>query len=215
MSSSVFFFSSRRRHTRFKCDWSSDVCSSDLSRGAAHGDGADEGLSRARLSGGAAGLRQRRIAADDERWRAGAEADESRFACAEDLFGEDQRETGRAGDRTIARGNCDRIRGCDAREVLAGENPAVGGRGDSPVRSDPHRRTEPADSADVSERGLSRGKNQARAIGAVGSGCGAGKISCADGAGSGEVEKSLTVRKWQLRGSGNWREDVGGSKLGG
>src|SRR5260370_29366356 len=27
----VFFFSSRRRHTRFKCDWSSDVCSSDLS----------------------------------------------------------------------------------------------------------------------------------------------------------------------------------------
>src|SRR5260370_6106043 len=28
--SRVFFFSSRRRHTRFKCDWSSDVCSSDL-----------------------------------------------------------------------------------------------------------------------------------------------------------------------------------------
>src|SRR5256886_6733145 len=29
-----FFFSSRRRHTRFDCDWSSDVCSSDL-----HADG--------------------------------------------------------------------------------------------------------------------------------------------------------------------------------
>src|SRR2546430_3962280 len=29
---SVFFFSSRRRHTRFDCDWSSDVCSSDLNR---------------------------------------------------------------------------------------------------------------------------------------------------------------------------------------
>src|SRR5260370_5245981 len=28
--SCLFFFSSRRRHTRFKCDWSSDVCSSDL-----------------------------------------------------------------------------------------------------------------------------------------------------------------------------------------
>src|SRR5256886_4226122 len=28
----VFFFSSRRRHTRFDCDWSSDVCSSDLDR---------------------------------------------------------------------------------------------------------------------------------------------------------------------------------------
>src|SRR6266480_5460597 len=27
-----FFFSSRRRHTRLTCDWSSDVCSSDLSQ---------------------------------------------------------------------------------------------------------------------------------------------------------------------------------------
>src|SRR5437868_10550650 len=27
-----FFFSSRRRHTRSKRDWSSDVCSSDLNR---------------------------------------------------------------------------------------------------------------------------------------------------------------------------------------
>src|SRR5256886_11294740 len=26
----MFFVSSRRRHTRFDCDWSSDVCSSDL-----------------------------------------------------------------------------------------------------------------------------------------------------------------------------------------
>src|SRR5882762_259457 len=30
MFNNSFFFSSRRRHTRFKCDWSSDVCSSDL-----------------------------------------------------------------------------------------------------------------------------------------------------------------------------------------
>src|SRR2546430_15146519 len=30
MYMSFFFFSSRRRHTRFDCDWSSDVCSSDL-----------------------------------------------------------------------------------------------------------------------------------------------------------------------------------------
>src|SRR5450631_1069377 len=28
--SSRFFFSSSRRHTRLTCDWSSDVCSSDL-----------------------------------------------------------------------------------------------------------------------------------------------------------------------------------------
>src|SRR5438132_9627697 len=42
-----FFFSSRRRHTRSLCDWSSDVCSSDLHNGrhakeeryyAKHGD---------------------------------------------------------------------------------------------------------------------------------------------------------------------------------
>src|SRR5581483_12182218 len=29
----LFFFSSRRRHTRYWRDWSSDVCSSDLLRG--------------------------------------------------------------------------------------------------------------------------------------------------------------------------------------
>src|SRR5256886_4931859 len=32
-----FFFSSRRRHTRFDCDWSSDVCSSDLGFGVSCG----------------------------------------------------------------------------------------------------------------------------------------------------------------------------------
>src|SRR5690625_4328751 len=30
--SDIFFFSSRRRHTRWPRDWSSDVCSSDLAR---------------------------------------------------------------------------------------------------------------------------------------------------------------------------------------
>src|SRR2546430_9693670 len=30
MTACCFFVSSRRRHTRFDCDWSSDVCSSDL-----------------------------------------------------------------------------------------------------------------------------------------------------------------------------------------
>src|SRR2546430_17158275 len=37
---SFFFFSSRRRHTRFDCDWSSDVCSSDLYAMAHHALGA-------------------------------------------------------------------------------------------------------------------------------------------------------------------------------
>src|SRR2546430_8080654 len=34
----LFFFSSRRRHTRFDCDWSSDVCSSDLILNIDHPD---------------------------------------------------------------------------------------------------------------------------------------------------------------------------------
>src|SRR5690606_33825265 len=46
-----FFFSSRRRHTRFSRDWSSDVCSSDL--GAA-GRGARGGRGVRRRGGGAA-----------------------------------------------------------------------------------------------------------------------------------------------------------------
>src|SRR5438309_12127099 len=39
-----FFFSSRRRHTRWNCDWSSDVCSSDLGKLVAQG-----GLTTGRL----------------------------------------------------------------------------------------------------------------------------------------------------------------------
>src|SRR5580698_11391147 len=44
----VFFFSSRRRHTRLTCDWSSDVCSSDLRKipGALGGDGFVPGIPR-------------------------------------------------------------------------------------------------------------------------------------------------------------------------
>src|SRR5690606_39604831 len=41
-----FFFSSRRRHTRFSRDWSSDVCSSDL---ASHYFGDPAGIIRARI----------------------------------------------------------------------------------------------------------------------------------------------------------------------
>src|SRR6266568_6505510 len=40
------FFSSRRRHTRWNCDWSSDVCSSDLAIAVAGTD--DAHLRRAR-----------------------------------------------------------------------------------------------------------------------------------------------------------------------
>src|SRR2546430_4244582 len=46
-----FFFSSRRRHTRFDCDWSSDVCSSDLDAGCNIGHrNATDGSPRARAT---------------------------------------------------------------------------------------------------------------------------------------------------------------------
>src|SRR5450830_463288 len=53
---SLFFFSSRRRHTRSKRDWSSDVCSSDLGRGG-----------RRRGGGRRAGRRDRGVVAGDPR----------------------------------------------------------------------------------------------------------------------------------------------------
>src|SRR5438477_8482731 len=47
----MFFFSSRRRHTRLTCDWSSDVCSSDLIVGVAVDDWTiDQLIERARTS---------------------------------------------------------------------------------------------------------------------------------------------------------------------
>src|SRR5690606_40498179 len=70
-----FFFSSRRRHTRFSRDWSSDVCSSDLIsvycyvefhdfRSCFEGSGGNHGIrhSSKRKSGLALGRRARRVA---------------------------------------------------------------------------------------------------------------------------------------------------------
>src|SRR2546427_7739302 len=58
-----FFFSSRRRHTRFDCDWSSDVCSSDLLPGA-----------DARFAGIAAVAADQVDLADADAWRPHAPA---------------------------------------------------------------------------------------------------------------------------------------------
>src|SRR6476661_4976566 len=49
-----FFFSSSRRHTRFKCDWSSDVCSSDLQVGNVN-TGASDPMREVCAAGKAAG----------------------------------------------------------------------------------------------------------------------------------------------------------------
>src|SRR2546427_2557054 len=56
----LFFFSSRRRHTRFDCDWSSDVCSSDLTAMA------QEAVSPS--SSATAGLSRAEVLADLEMW---------------------------------------------------------------------------------------------------------------------------------------------------
>src|SRR5690606_37811490 len=48
----VFFFSSRRRHTRFSRDWSSDVCSSDLRSRSGRFRAASSPLSAAREAEG-------------------------------------------------------------------------------------------------------------------------------------------------------------------
>src|SRR6266700_6282316 len=61
-----FFFSSRRRHTSFSRDWSSDVCSSDLtglnrSFGRRHGDVVSRGgAGRGRIGGRGGGDRRGR-----------------------------------------------------------------------------------------------------------------------------------------------------------
>src|SRR6267142_3386460 len=55
-----FFFSSRRRHTRLTCDWSSDVCSSDLERGGmARRGGGDARLQLVRRRDAAPALLER------------------------------------------------------------------------------------------------------------------------------------------------------------
>src|SRR5438270_8487992 len=73
-ASLIFFFSSRRRHTRFDCDWSSDVCSSDLSQA-----GVVDRRAMAGMGPDDAKREHRALALDEERKRAAniTEANES------------------------------------------------------------------------------------------------------------------------------------------
>src|SRR2546430_15122906 len=64
-----FFFSSRRRHTRFDCDWSSDVCSSDLGRGIARPRAGGDPRGDARRLAGVRRARERRAEAAHGRVR--------------------------------------------------------------------------------------------------------------------------------------------------
>src|SRR2546430_10403485 len=79
----ICLLSSRRRHTRFDCDWSSDVCSSDLDRNAqvtrAH-EAAQRSAVRfdrhpSELDGGEGGCERLHVAEDR---RAGPGIDEQR-----------------------------------------------------------------------------------------------------------------------------------------
>src|SRR5690606_39819608 len=77
----LFFFSSRRRHTRFSRDWSSDVCSSDLCLAGqakqAAGQVAGTAAEQARTVAGEA-RRQAGSAVRDLRGRAVEEMEERR-----------------------------------------------------------------------------------------------------------------------------------------
>src|SRR6266487_5640212 len=80
-----FFFSSRRRHTRWTGDWSSDVCSSDLEL---TGGIRDDGSLRAALATGAARVNIGTAAIENPGWtdRVGA-AHGERVAIALDVRG--------------------------------------------------------------------------------------------------------------------------------
>src|SRR6516164_11154163 len=65
-----FFFSSRRRHTRWNCDWSSDVCSSDLEPRCGFSDVAGRDPRSEHVGGQAANLQ-----------RAGSAEVEGEFRC--------------------------------------------------------------------------------------------------------------------------------------
>src|SRR2546426_12487809 len=94
----LFFFSSRRRHTRLQGDWSSDVCSSDLDdlhvppRQLGDVPGRDRGRVRERLAEVVHELREegRRVRPHDQLVVLGAEAgrsEERRVGKSVDLGG--------------------------------------------------------------------------------------------------------------------------------
>src|SRR5580692_12273830 len=86
-----FFFSSRRRHTRFDCDWSSDVCSSDLGGRAVGCIDQQDRLTLVRDEPYAVFHR------DSERSSSGTELTQLRLAT---LYTSAEAESSRAGDST-------------------------------------------------------------------------------------------------------------------
>src|SRR5690348_18184207 len=71
----MFFFSSRRRHTRWTGDWSSDVCSSDLVEEIASIEGLDEDVATELQSRATEALDRREPASREERRSLGVSDD--------------------------------------------------------------------------------------------------------------------------------------------
>src|SRR5690606_40826888 len=93
-----FFFSSRRRHTRFSRDWSSDVCSSDLRRVGERARGVRQEALRVRREA----AQQERRGDDDEGAHRGAGRSVGRYGSARRGRGEGG-EIGRASWRERGR----------------------------------------------------------------------------------------------------------------
>src|SRR5690606_41028906 len=99
---SSFFFSSRRRHTSFSRDWSSDVCSSDLlapGAAAAH-DGAPQGAQRPALP---RGRQEQRLREPGGVGRAQRRAPAARGGGPPAARGAEERRVGEEGRTRVAR----------------------------------------------------------------------------------------------------------------
>src|SRR5437763_9567237 len=84
-----FFFSSRRRHTRYIGDWSSDVCSSDLSSAADAQADRDEEADPAGAT--ATETTTPDAGAADDGWETGVAGGDTRFRSEERRVGKECR----------------------------------------------------------------------------------------------------------------------------
>src|SRR5207248_9754144 len=119
----LFFFSSRRRHTRSYGDWSSDVCSSDLPPGGVGVEPAGD-VDRLELAGGDAAVRRAQaleeVPVPEVRCPLvvplGVAEEQVADLGGEDLFGLGQ--VGRVGRHQLVEGVEDRLRGVPTRVGL-------------------------------------------------------------------------------------------------
>src|SRR6267143_4178822 len=134
----TFFFSSRRRHTRWNCDWSSDVCSSDLvgrhepdqHGGEPHGDDGDEEGVLAADEIADAAEDQRPEGADEEARRVRAERAEQRGRLVprrEEQGGEERRQDGVQVEVVPLEHRADRGSDDDTPLFRAADHPVAGG----------------------------------------------------------------------------------------